>query len=343
MADMPERTPPKAARSPRVVSIGAAAYDLFIRTGDALKADMEHQALLLPVGGKIRIQEVIETCGGGAANTSVGLRRLGCVTGFCGVTGSDQWGQRILENFAKEGVDPSPATVVEGETSSFSVILNTSTGERVILYATGANAHLHDANFDKDAVAAADWVFFNHIHESSCIIQDDLIEVLRANRTTGLSWNPGGRQLKQGMHGTDNAGLLARTTLLFLNKEEALAFTGKATVESAIKALLTAGVSMPCVSDGKHGCTASDGRNMYYCPVIPNATVVDTTGAGDAFGTGATWAILQGFDLPTALKTGTINATSVLSQFGAQAGLLTDIDMRQRMESTTLSVAVRPL
>ncbi|TSC98729.1 MAG: hypothetical protein Greene101449_862, partial [Candidatus Peregrinibacteria bacterium Greene1014_49] len=66
---------------------------------------------------------------------------------------------------------------------------------------------------------------------------------------------------------------------------------------------------------------------------------IDTTGAGDAFTTGVTWALLTGLTLPDALIAGTINSGSVVGAIGAQAGLLTDIEMRARMKSTSLSVS----
>jgi malate dehydrogenase (oxaloacetate-decarboxylating) len=44
------------------------------------------------VGHKVKVREVVESCGGGANNTAVGLARLGCNAAFCGVVGDDQWG-----------------------------------------------------------------------------------------------------------------------------------------------------------------------------------------------------------------------------------------------------------
>lgn len=328
----------------RTLSIGGATYDLFVRTGkDVLCADSSKKAILLPIGQKIRLQDVIETCGGGAANTSVGLSRLGMDASFCGIIGSDQWGQRMMENLRKEGVDTSGVTVIEHETSSFSIILNTDTGERVILYSTGANAHLHDATFDKKKAAGMDWLYFNHIHEKSSVIENDIVEILGAYPRIGMTWNPGGRQLKKGMDDAGNAALLRRTGLLLLNKEEAETFTGKKDVGTAIRALLKAGAATVCITDGGNGCLASDGRMLYACPVFPDATIVDSTGAGDAFGTGATWAILSGLGLPIALQAGTINATSVLGATGAEAGLLTHTEMQKRLQHSPLRVDARPL
>ncbi len=326
----------------RTVSIGGATVDLFVRTGTGI-ACVKNDAITFPLGAKIRIEQVIETCGGGATNTAIGLRRLGCEAGFSGIVGSDQWGERILQNLDREGVDSSAATIVENETSGFSIIMNVECGERVILYANGVNAHLHDVTFDRETVAGNDWLYFNHIHDDSRVIQDDIVLMLRGNPKMGMTWNPGGRHLKRGMDHEDNVALLKQTDLLLLNKEEALTFTHKQSPERAIEALLKAGVSIVCVSDGPNGCMASDGRTLYSCPAIQEAEILDTTGAGDAFGTGATWARIRGLDLPIMLRAGTINATSVLGTIGAQTGLLTDIDMQKRLESTRLDVDERPL
>ena len=316
----------------KTLSIGGATYDLFVRTAKGmLRTDAGGTMLELPLGQKVRVQQVIETCGGGAANTSIGLSRLGCTSHFCGIIGSDQWGERMLATLKKENVNTCNATIVEGETTSFSIILSAGSGERVILYDPGTNAHLHDANFDREFVAGMDWIYLNHIHERSAVIEDDLVAMLKGNPRMGLTWNPGGAQCKSGMASKSNRALLTETDLLVLNKEEAFAFTGEETVEGAITVFLGAGVKMLCICDGKRGTVGATGSERRECPVDSGADVVDTTGAGDAFGSGATWALLQGFDLPTILRAGTINATGVIGAIGAQAGLLTDTQMRQRL------------
>ncbi len=335
-----------SGQRPRTLSIGGATYDLFVRTGTS-NVDASGKELRFPLGAKIPLQGVIETCGGGASNTSVGLKRLGCDAGFCGIVGSDQWGERLLRNFAEEGVDTSAATIIEKEMTSFSLILSAGSGERVILYESGTNAHMHDAVFDKSAAFSCDWIFLNHIHDRSCIIEDDLLEILRKSDHPGLSWNPGGCHIKKGMTDPQVKLLLAETDLLFLNREEALAFTGASDAIAALSALLKTGVGTVCITDGPRGVIASDGVKIYRCAsgvrqAHPDSPlVVDTTGAGDAFGTGVTWAKIQGMTLPEMLCAGTINATSVLGSFGAQKSLLTDTEMHTRIGQTPLPVEVQ--
>lgn len=325
------------------MSIGGATYDLFVRIPhEKIHGDETSPFFTLPLGEKIRVQDVIETCGGGASNTSVGLARLGCGAAICSVIGADQWGESLLRNFQKQGVDTKSLTIVEKETTSFSIILSGSGGERVILYEPGTNAHMHDALFDRATAAEVDWVILNHIQEQACVIEDDLIDIL-AMRGAKLTWNPGGCQIDAGIDGKNNRLLLRKTTVLILNKEEALRFTKESDIVSALKRLLSCNVANVCITDGSRGTIASDGTKLYRCPADPAATVIDTTGAGDAFTTGVTWALQARNSLPEALIAGTINSGSVVGAIGAQAGLLTDTEMRIRMKTTTLSVSLAPL
>lgn len=338
---MPHATSPKR---PRTMSIGGATYDLFVRVNhEVVRTHEEQLAFTLPLGAKVRVDEVVETCGGGAANTAVGLARLGCNACFEGVMGTDQWGQRLLENMRNEGVDARDAAVVDGEVSSFSIILSASSGERVILYEPGTNAHLHKSNFDRETAMHMDWVYLNHIQEGSAMIQDDIVEILSGEKSPRFTWNPGGYQIDVGIESPVNLRLLSSTDFLLLNLEEALRFARASSIDEAMTILLKTGVSSVVITDGKNGAFATDGSNRYHCPVDPESNVVDTTGAGDAFGTGMTWALLMGMDFSTALKAGTMNAASVVGAIGAEKGLLTDIQMKERLSRTTLTIEVQPL
>lgn len=322
--------------TPSTLSIGGATYDLFLTmTDDAVK--QEH-GIMLKAGGKLRVGNVVETCGGGACNTSVGLSRLGLRASFCGVVGSDQWGEKLLETMAKEGVNTSPATIVEHETSSFSIILSLKSGERTILYTPGVNEHLHDTTFDLEAISSAQAVYLNHLSESSCMIEDDIIKMVAEYPHINLTWNPGGCQIEHGYDHPEKKRLLAVTNVLLVNKEEAIAFAKTDSLEKALKILSGTGAKHICITDGKNGTTATDGKKTWHCPILPNVAVVDTTGAGDAFGTAVTWAILTGRTLPEALIAGTLNAASVVGSLGAQAGLLTDTQITTKMSSSPLSV-----
>jgi sugar/nucleoside kinase (ribokinase family) len=66
----------------------------------------------------------------------------------------------------------------------------------------------------------------------------------------------------------------------------------------------------------------SDGKKRYSAGV-PEAPVIDRTGAGDAFGSGFVSGFIQSNgDIEYAIQLGTANATSVVEDFGAKTGIL---------------------
>lgn len=322
---------------PKTLSIGGATFDVFLRMDSSTVTGGLTPAFSLPLGAKIKIPDVLGSCGGGANNTATGLARLGCDAAFSGVIGDDEWGQLIRQTMEKEGVDTQKLTVIEGEPSSFAVILLAPTGERTILTHKSMDRHFHDVTFDREAMKQADAVYLNHIHKDSSEIENDIVDILTDTPRTHLTWNPGGYQIEAGLREKNIRLLVSHTDVLLLNREEALAFSGGKTVLEALHLLIGAGASVVCITDGPKGSIATDGKTLYSCPVPP-CTVLDTTGAGDSFGTAMTWAILTGKDLPTALKAGTINAMSVVGVIGAQGGLLTETQIQTELTKTDIAV-----
>jgi sugar/nucleoside kinase (ribokinase family) len=300
---------------------------------------LKEHAIALAVGGKLPVKRVVECTGGGACNTSVGLSRLGLRAGFCGIVGTDQWGEKLLTTLMNERVNVTPATIVDGETSSFSIILTLPSGERTILYAPGVTEHLHDVTFDTEAIRSTDILYLNHLSETACAIEDDLIDAIIDHPTIRLTWNPGGCQIAAGIEAANKAAILKQTNVLLLNNEEALAFTRSTDIDDAFLRLERTGAKHICITDGKNGSIGSIGGKRYHCPVLPDVNVIETTGAGDAFGIGVTWALATGHSLQEALMAGTLNAASVVGQIGAQAGLLTTTQMQERLSRCPIRVS----
>ena len=72
----------------------------------ALNVDMLFRVERLACGEEESfIQDYAEACGGSAANTIVGLARLGCKVGFIGRVADDREGNLQLDSFKAEGVD----------------------------------------------------------------------------------------------------------------------------------------------------------------------------------------------------------------------------------------------
>ncbi len=79
-----------------VVGFGALNVDMLFKVDRLARAEEESF-----------IEDYTEACGGSAANTIVGLARLGCKVGFIGKVANDREGKLQIDCFNNEGVDTS--------------------------------------------------------------------------------------------------------------------------------------------------------------------------------------------------------------------------------------------
>lgn len=353
-------------KNKKIFTIGGATFDIFIKAHDQSIIQIKDQItcknfLCLEYGGKVKIDEVHETFGGGATNTAVAFRRMGFDAYFVGMVG-DEYGDRVLENLKNEGVNIDYAKRTDRDKTAFSTILNTFEGDRTVLAYSGANMYFDADDLPLKELESADWIFLNHLTVPKSRIPNDVLQVLKKNQNIKLAWNPGQEQFTDGVKKW--AEFLEHTEILFLNKEEASQFTripfklaGVKTddpkrhehhtksflppyaddVSDIMLELFKYGVKTVVITDGRNGAQAYDGKRLYFCPVITHKKV-DTLGAGDAFSSGFTSARILGEDLKTALKYGTLNANSVISFFGAQAGLLTKKEFEKRLKGLDISI-----
>jgi ribokinase len=335
----------------KIFSIGGATFDIFIKAHDQAilnlrTPDSRQEWLCLEYGGKVKIDEVHETFGGGATNTSVAFSRMGFEAHFIGMVGTE-YGDKVLENLKRENVHAEHASRTKKDKTAFSTILNTFEGDRTVLAYAGANQYFSARDLPLKALESADWIFLNHLTEKNSQVPWELLKILKKHPHIKLAWNPGQEQCQQGIQKWKP--LLDRTEILFLNKEEAVCFARTPFQPAGIKhenpkfhchiphshlppyadnmgdvlcAFLRTGVKTVVITDGKNGSQACDRKNAYFCPVVTHK-IVDTLGAGDAFASGFSSARVLGLPLKDALQYGTLNANSVISFFGAQHGLLT--------------------
>ena len=88
------------------------------------------------------------------------------------------------------------------------------------------------------------------------------------------------------------------------------------------------------MTDGKHGAYAYDSEKFYHCGEFP-ATVISTLGAGDAFASTFVASLSKtNGDVETSLKYASINAASVVEQFGAQGGFLTFEQIKSKLDAS---------
>ncbi|KKU37797.1 MAG: PfkB family kinase, nonfunctional [Candidatus Azambacteria bacterium GW2011_GWF2_46_32] len=122
--------------------------------------------------------------------------------------------------------------------------------------------------------------------------------------------------------------------VLILNREEGAKLTGidykeEKKIFAALDKVINGIVVM---TEGPKGAIVSDGKRIYRAGTYKEKKVVDRTGAGDAFGSGFVSGLIQTGDIEYAISLGSANGTSVVEHIGAQPGILTKTQFRQRFK-----------
>ncbi len=319
-----------------VITIGSATRDVFMRSRqirimkDATFSTGEAECVAL--GSKIDIEEILFETGGGATNTAVGFRRQGLRTSFVGRIGkSDGRGREVLRELEHEGVDTSLVVRDPRYMTAYSVLLLTQRGERTALVYRGASAEFKRSEMPW-ARMTAPWLYVTAVGGNLPLIRD--IFAFAARKKVKVAWNPGAAELAAGYRLL--MPFMRRASMVLLNREEAVGLYSmdiKRGVD-AFKKLCTEIPGMLVVTDGVNGAYACRGGEKYHAG-IHRINVVDTTGAGDAFGCGFIGTYIRSHgDVVRSLQFATANAESVLRTIGAKTGLLNRFPASSRVAVT---------
>jgi len=110
--------------------------------------------------------------------------------------------------------------------------------------------------------------------------------------------------------------LLADVDILFANEVEITSLYETNALEDAIEAA-RADVPLAAITRSEAGSLILRGSESVSVPAAPT-TVVDTTGAGDAYAAGFLAAYASGNDLAACGRVGSLAAAEVISHFGAR-------------------------
>ncbi len=321
--------------------IGGSTEDLMFYTDESViiknpnAKDITRQKLIaFEYGAKIPSQAAYFTMGGGGQNVAVSLAKLGLKVSLLTAVGGDGVSQEIIQNLKINGVDQSLVKVYPKDRSSFSFIVNTGTfKEHVIFTYRGAN-YVMQINLSDLKKIKTNWFYLTSLQGDYWKSNlQNIFKVVSANNIK-ISWNPGGTQLASGYKYLSR--YLKQTEILHLNKDEAIELVlsyGKK-VNNIEKLLLTIkawGPQLVVITDGPNGAYAFDGKKIYYRRA-PNTKGINTTGAGDSFCSAFVWGIIKYNDIRLALQAGIINSNSVITEIGAQNGLLTSKQIKKELK-----------
>jgi len=332
-----------------IITIGGATRDITFITdkGKIIETpeNLTEQRLLgFEYGGKIKSEEVIFNFGGGACNTAATFQKLGLKVAVNCKVGDDDNGRAIVDNLKKIGVDTGLIQIDKSRRTGFSlIVLDKKGGDRVIFVHKGASEFLELKK--ENLIGNTKWIYVTSLANQW---KSSLDEIKNAVVEGGikLAWNPGGAQLESGTANLKEYFKL--TDMLIINKDEAIELVqGDESIKLdynqindpsiLAKYIKKWGPKIVVVTDGKNGAYVYGGGDcVLFAPGTDNKGI-DATGAGDAFGSAMLGGYMITNDLEDALKYGILNSGNVVSEYGAQNGILDRSEIEKRLNSVKVS------
>ncbi|OGY26551.1 MAG: hypothetical protein A2Z11_00240 [Candidatus Woykebacteria bacterium RBG_16_43_9] len=305
-----------------VITIGAATRDVFITSKQFKeKKDKDYPTnkdLVLPLGSKINLDNIIFDSGGGATNAAVTFTRQKLETACICRVGDDPGGQAIIDQLKKEGVDTGFFIKDKENYTGYSIILVTGSGERTILVYRGASSHFPHHMLPKNKLDTK-WIFISNLGGNVELLRKLVNWADKNEIKTALV--PGSGELAKGKKVL--ASIFAKADVVIMNREEAAGITDvdfekKEKIVSKM-CLLTRKVGV--VTDARNGATACDQQFIYHIGTHGNPST-DRTGAGDAFASGFVAGLIKYENIEGALELAADNASNVVNFFGAKKGII---------------------
>ncbi len=196
-----------------VVGFGALNVDKLFKVNRLAKAEEESF-----------IEEYAEACGGSAANSAVGLARLGCKVGFIGKVGCDREGDLLIQDFCKEGVDVT-GTIREKQGKSGSVLgFVDKKGARALYIDSGVNDTIAFDEINVEYAAQAQFLHLtSFVGEKSFQTQKRLLTALP--KSVRVSFDPGALYARKGFAYLEP--IIKKTYVLMPNAIELELLTGE--------------------------------------------------------------------------------------------------------------------
>ncbi len=277
------------AKAAQVVGIGSCGIDYFAIVPRLLGPDE-----------KINVDRTQIHAGGVTGNNLTQVARLGASAGWLGLIGDDESGRLVIKAFVDDGLDISGIETIKGEQSTFTWIPVDAQGERCIYMFPNVNGKLSAAQVR--TLFASKIKTAKHFHtEASQLPLPPILQGMQIAREAGVrvifDLDVAPSYFAHARLGSekDLVAALQLVEVLKPCKAAAREITGETDYEKIATKLLALGPKVVAVTMGAEGSLIASDGEMAHVPAF-KVSVVDSTGAGDAFMGGLSYGLLQGWD-----------------------------------------------
>lgn len=265
--------------------------------------------------------------GGGLATTAIAASRLGTVTGIITRVGADADNLPTWNQIAQEKLDVAACEYRRDLPTALTVCIAYKT-DRMMVTHEPINQHLEEM-LDTPAVRVK-LRQARHVH-LACALRRPAkwLPVLRELKALGITlsadfgWNPD-------ISINQLISIIRHCDFVFPNEHEARAITGAKTPLSALEKMQD-WVRVPVIKLGARGSLLMAEGKLYRQPAL-SLSMVDATGAGDAFNGGFLHAFLHGMGWDDCLRAGNICGSMAGTRPGGSEGLPGPQEYKRKMQ-----------
>lgn len=316
-----------------IVVIGSYVQDLTFRLPE------------FPKPGQTLIGNFQTGPGGKGSNQAVAAARTGVKTRFIGAVGNDAFAKVARDFHASEGIDSHLFEKPEHATGTAGILVNDH-GENEIVVALGANGSLSAEDLPEKLISNAGIVVTQL--ESNLEATHYALRFAKAKGVLALL-NPAPMRDDFPVEILDSVDILIPNETEFSQllsmrfPETHGTFDEVAISEMQPQALheLCRSFEIPTfiITLGSKGCFVSTEESFYHVDPITNISVVDTTGAGDAFVGGFASGMIQtGGDIRKAVGYGAIVGGLSVTRSGTAAAMPQKHEILAQMEVSRFSI-----
>lgn len=246
-----------------------------------------------------------------SANVAAVSAKLGLRVGLGMVVGEDFVTSGYRDHLERLGVDLSGVEVIESEKSGHSYLYFDSNGDGFCLSHLGIAQNQQGWTVPEQIIRVSRAVVVNEQ------FSEYTLSAIRLARSIGITTAINGMV---GTAGMNARAFLEQADLLFIARDELTDLLSYLELTD-VEALHEWGPELIFVTLGQEGSRLYDQGNQYDIDIVPASTVVDTTGAGDAYVGGTLAAILKGYTPQQAGLLGSATASHVVEDWGCQTRL----------------------
>ncbi len=302
----------------QVICVGTATLDIFVRSNEfKVMPSAEGVVLCEAYGAKLEVEELVWTTGGGATNAAATFCKQGLETGLISEIGNDIPGKTLLNELGEMNIPTDLIVKEDAEKTATSIILVAPEGGRSIVTSRGASKMLEVRDIPWDNIDT-EWIYISSLGGQVALLE--AITNHAKEKGIKVAVNPGAGEI----NADDLISRLAPFwDVLMMNENESSVLTGVGTDDLKVlgKKIHQLGAKNTIVTAGERGAVLLNADQILFCPP-GNGNVVESTGAGDAFGSGFVSGLIKGDDLFKSLQFAQANSVGVISKVGSKAGII---------------------